>query len=670
MHHTFFIAPAAARQALVALVWAALFLAHTPAAAGEEILGEVHITTVASPQQGLEDPRFASGFVSRIALRGLFARGMSLAQALQEIGGLSVRQHSSLGQAAFVSIRGGSPRQLVVLLDGVRISVPAGIGFDIGQLSTEIIESVDVYRGAASVVHGGGALTGALQLNTGAPTAPGWDVSATTMAGSFGTWGASATADLASKSSGLRLGASWRQSVGEFDFVDEQAMSHQRTNNDHHRLGLLGAGNLRLGKHHLALSLLVEQGGGGSPGPSEFQLGFTGARTDDGRQISTLRWKAHDLAAGDWGAIDAHLGAGLQRRAFTYDNPRAFMTRERFHNASEHRVFSASSGLVSFLKWGNATYLDIEGRIEDFAVSSLSQPGDALQAERRVVGGALSNELLLASDAVSLIAGIRAEAIEDEAFSAMPVLPFGGVIWRAAPWLRFATNLARTFRAPDFDELYLDSESIRGDRALRPERALAWDAGAKLGGREQPVTFELAYFRSTIDEMILFLPVSAHLYLATNLQGARSHGLESNLHWVAHHRLGLRANYTLTRAFLLSEQSNPPAQLPHQPLHRTRLGAELELADLLDVSLLHSAQISATASYRSRIFLDNFANMSTPAAITMDLGLSLGIGRWLGLSFDLHNVLDDQQLQDSLQRPLPGRAFYVSARMSKQSLDP
>ncbi len=638
---------------------------------------EFLIKTTAKPSKNVEDPRFASGFVSRIDIGDRLAHGQSLADALEEVSGVQVRRESSLGQSAFVSVRGGTPRQLVVSFDGIRISAPAGIGFDIGQLVTEGIETLEVYRGAAAAVQGAGALTGAVQLRTNTRKQPGWDISATTMGGSFSTFGASATANVSAAKSGLRLGASWRQSEGDFEFVDEQDVLHRRKNNAHKRLGLLGAGSVRLGGHRLGLSVLFEDGAGGSAGASEFQERFLGEKTDDDRLVSSLNWAYSDLTPTDWLALDGRAALGFQRRGHRYNNDEGFLTRERFHSESNYQSVSATVGLSGFLSVGNATHLELEVRQENYDAFSESLDGlkssSELSADRQVAAAALSNELFLFADSLSLIGGVRAEVIEDVAFFAVPVLPFGGVIWRATPWMKTAANVARTFRAPDFDELYLNTESVQGDPDLDPERALAWDAGVTLSTPNDEYSVQFAYFQQNIDEMILFLPVSAYLYRAMNLENGRMRGMESNVHIQPHARFSVDGNYTFTRAFLLRDvlgsTSNQTLQLPQQPLHRARLSSALEVADLLHIDSVRSVKFTGVAHYRSVVNQDNFGNLTTPAAFTLDLGLSLGFKRWFSLSADVQNLFDARQIQDSLQRPLPGRAFYMSLRIREESSD-
>ncbi|MDA9597009.1 TonB-dependent receptor plug domain-containing protein, partial [Flavobacteriaceae bacterium] len=56
------------------------------------------------------------------------------------------------GQNPTVSIRGGRNRQVLILVDGVRVSDPSRIDndFDINLLNIEMIESIELVKGAAS----------------------------------------------------------------------------------------------------------------------------------------------------------------------------------------------------------------------------------------------------------------------------------------------------------------------------------------------------------------------------------------------------------------------------------------------------------------------------------------------------------------------------------------
>lgn len=67
-----------------------------------------------------------------------------------------------------ISIRGGRNRQVLILIDGVRVSDPSRIDndFDINALSLEMIESIEIVKGAASSLYGSSAATGVINIIT------------------------------------------------------------------------------------------------------------------------------------------------------------------------------------------------------------------------------------------------------------------------------------------------------------------------------------------------------------------------------------------------------------------------------------------------------------------------------------------------------------------------
>ena len=72
------------------------------------------------------------------------------------------------GQNPTLSIRGGRNRQVLILIDGVRVSDPSRIDndFDINALSIEMIESIEIIKGAASSLYGSSAATGVINIAT------------------------------------------------------------------------------------------------------------------------------------------------------------------------------------------------------------------------------------------------------------------------------------------------------------------------------------------------------------------------------------------------------------------------------------------------------------------------------------------------------------------------
>ena len=81
-----------------------------------------------------------------------------------EISGSRGRQGQILG----VFARGGRGKQVIVLIDGVRVSDPSSFSqeYDLRLLNTTAIESVEIIKGASSTLYGANAATAVIQITT------------------------------------------------------------------------------------------------------------------------------------------------------------------------------------------------------------------------------------------------------------------------------------------------------------------------------------------------------------------------------------------------------------------------------------------------------------------------------------------------------------------------
>ena len=96
----------------------------------------------------------------------LRAEGIThLADALRRVPGLAPVRTSSFGSQTALFLRGGQSNYVRVLIDGVPINEPGGV-IDLGRITLDDIERVEVVRGPASVLYGSEAMTGVIQLFT------------------------------------------------------------------------------------------------------------------------------------------------------------------------------------------------------------------------------------------------------------------------------------------------------------------------------------------------------------------------------------------------------------------------------------------------------------------------------------------------------------------------
>ncbi|TDQ25485.1 TonB-dependent receptor plug domain-containing protein [Tenacibaculum caenipelagi] len=93
--------------------------------------------------------------------------GKTLVEVLNEIPGIEINgAQSNRGQNLGVYIRGGRNKHVAVLIDGVNINDPSSIAgdFDLRQLDLNQVESIEVLKGASSVLYGSGAATGVINI--------------------------------------------------------------------------------------------------------------------------------------------------------------------------------------------------------------------------------------------------------------------------------------------------------------------------------------------------------------------------------------------------------------------------------------------------------------------------------------------------------------------------
>lgn len=96
-------------------------------------------------------------------------RGRSVSELLQTYSGINIiGSRSSVGQNLNFSIRGGRNRQVLILIDGVRVSDPSRIDndFDLNFLNLEDITSIEIVKGAVSTLYGSSASAGVINITT------------------------------------------------------------------------------------------------------------------------------------------------------------------------------------------------------------------------------------------------------------------------------------------------------------------------------------------------------------------------------------------------------------------------------------------------------------------------------------------------------------------------
>lgn len=97
------------------------------------------------------------------------AQGLSIGELLTTYAGIDViGNRSHPGQNLTPSIRGGRNKNVLILIDGVRMSNPAQINndFDLNFIDLAQVERIEVIKGAASALYGSSAAAGVINIIT------------------------------------------------------------------------------------------------------------------------------------------------------------------------------------------------------------------------------------------------------------------------------------------------------------------------------------------------------------------------------------------------------------------------------------------------------------------------------------------------------------------------
>lgn len=621
-----------------------------------------------------------------------------LTEVLEQSPAVRVRSLGGLGQFGSVSIRGSSPQQVAVFLDGVPIgSAMAGL-VDTGEVPADGLSRVEIHRGYVPIAFGAQALGGAIDLVARRPT-PGVHVE-----GGLGSWWtrrAAARVGFATRHGGVGLGVSYGGTVGNFPFYDDGGTPSsaddrvtRRRGNRYDRLVARASIDAKRGGWSLVFHQLANIRRAGVPGPGSSQASRVindqlGART-------VVRARRDLPRAGS--RVEWLLGLGLEGRVFRDPAGEIGVGLDEQHSRTVD-VFVSPRARVGL--WRDA-FLGVVGDVRGEAIvvdQRIERPpplpdGDAKRG-RLAAGAGIELEQLLFADRVHLVPAIRIDAVasdfavasdggeqddggrNDVAFAASP--RFGA---RAAvlPWLVLRTSVGRYFRAPTLIELFGDRGFFVGNEGLRAEHGISVDGGFAIdtdvaGGH---VSAHVAGFWIASRDLIQWISAGA-VARPENIDGALVRGLESSLTVQSpDEHFDVTVHYTLLDA---RDRSGDPGRdgnaLPGRPRHdvgaRTSAGWEARAR-----GVLLAPRVSAGVDVVARTYLDPSERYVLPPRAFGTLGAQLGIGESFAVSIEVRNLLDVRTTTvelpvansrpspvapgDFIGYPLPGRSVWASFR--------
>jgi len=621
----------------------------------------------------------------------------SLADVLEDAVGVRVRRFGGLGEFSSVSIRGFSPGQVQIYLDGVPISRADDETVDLSELPLDAIERVEVYRGMTSLDFAQSSPGGVVNIVPRRPTGDPL-LAASFGYGSFGTRKATVAAGGAAGGWEYLAFGHYLGSENEFGFESDNGSrvnarddyGDRRVNADFDGGGL----TTRLRRDvtddfHLLFTTDTFAKEQGLPGRDPVQA--VGNRREIVRQLVSID-----------GVLETEVGLPVETRGSTYFVYR----RERVHvpeclppsiracGPATGRLdtltdsFSTGGQLVSrFLltDWLEPRALAAVG-YETFDQRDRTPPSQTTRAGRAPTRTRLRTtlgadlEARAWEDRITLVPAIRWEGFRDQfprdlrtkaaldvgasgTTTREVVAPRVGLRIEPVVGLTFLGNVGRWKRVPNLRELFGVSGTVVGRPDLKPERARSWDVGARwrlpATGWLDAAWIEYAYYDSRIDDAIVLLPSSVSVFRPANVAASRLRGHEASAGATVG-PLGLRGNYTRLDARDLGEDLAfyRDKQLPGRPRDQAFVRLDLGWTGPGGWAF-GSGNVFYDVSWNGSTFLDRANQDRVGARLLHGVGVELALPRRVRVGLEVRNVTDDQT-RDVADFPLPGRAAFVT----------
>ncbi|MHB9028951.1 MAG: TonB-dependent receptor plug domain-containing protein, partial [Candidatus Latescibacterota bacterium] len=434
------IAEAVAGMHLPAVLGMSLFFGAVPGQAKE--LPRVDAVVVESPAGG----RFldAAGMETRVITAEEIGRmqAATIPELLNSISSISLTERGAPGSQADISIRGSSTEGVLLLVNGIRVQDPQtghfllDIPLDLGS-----VERVEILSGGGSTLYGSSASGGIVNIVT---REGGRGGNGTLTIGSFGNVRAGGSVSgKAGDAFSLSANARWERSDGH------------TTGTDLEYTGIDGSGAWNTEGWNIRWNAGVLQKRFGAQGFYAAYPSF--------EEVMTVQAGMHALhPLNERSLLRVRVGSRGHRDAFTLIRDRPDFYRNTHYN----RSYTVGGEYVRTLASAGSFTFGTEAEREGIASGSLGSHSGGNAA----LYGEFSGNLRKSPYSFSLRydRGRRNKGAFSPGFGI--VLPLSGVY-------KLRVRLERSFRAPNYTELYYADPANRGNPGLGSERSSSAEAG-------------------------------------------------------------------------------------------------------------------------------------------------------------------------------------------------
>lgn len=497
----------------------------------------VTVVTAGRLAQQLKDTTVAVEVVTKRQIQETGAR--DLAEALQARPGLETTPN--VGQTG-LRIGGLGPEYNLILVDGQRIAGRIAGGVDLSRLNVENIEQIEIVKGPSSVLWGSEALAGTVNIITRRPSKP-LGGSATASYGTLNQVSATAGGEASGDGWGVLATGGWERR-DPYDYDRETAATSGSSLDQ-------GQGSVKAvwgrGKDEPSLDLRLDLSRRVQHGVDE---GGSGLIHDRSSRDNVIQGRFGARVPAGNGEVAVSTSASWFDRRFILDQRGATALDSVEDSRETTAQLDAYASQTIF-----STHTVLGGG--QALVELYDSPRLGTGHGQRFRGGLFAQERWVPQvrRAVFVEAGAR---VDFDSFFGSAVTPRLSLRFDPVPNLQLRVNTGSGFRAPSFQELFLDFENpsvgyeVLGNSRLQPERS--W--GTAVGAQWAPGRwlFSLGLFWNELWQMINIVeaPMGSaseqQVFQYQNVARARSLGFELSAGVTIFEGLTAEGGYTFTDA--------------------------------------------------------------------------------------------------------------------------
>ena len=592
------------------------------------------------------------------------APSKNIVDLLNREAGINMRSLFGNDKQSVIDMRGmgaTAASDVIVMVDGIRMNSPDMSGVDFSTIPLEMIERIEIVRGAGSVIYGSGAVGGVINIVTRKGTPH-------TKTRLYGAYGSYDTKDARSGLSGSVHDLGFHLTAGYYD------SEGYRDNGDYIKKNVAGIFDYFLTDViTLNFSGAYHKDEYGLPGPvgeqdvdSRKDRKKTDFPKDEGSTIDKRVSGGFEIETDHWGRL--RLNGGYRWR----DNDYIVGYTPLLSKSDQTDEIEEKTENMTLVYDKNYTLFERAHTFQcgmDYAFTDYvreENPGGPRQNSQMTSLGFFINNHWSISERANVQWGYRVNQVDGK-FRTDERVSFGtvqrwvngdtdrpdwrntaydvGLTYRLSSALMMYANYATHFRVPNVDEL------AEAESGLKPQEGTQVEAGGRMQFNDS-MEATVTLFRITIEDEIYFSEINRNYD-----QDTVRNGIETDLKWYPKASLFIWGNYSYTEAKFEGDDAN----VPLVPRHKGSLGVEWEV--------VHGLTLSATGTYVGSRYdgndvdndryekLDAYQVFDTKATYSKN-GFKVFIGA--------NNLLDEHYETSSFSEsyyPMPGRNYYAGGEM-------